>query len=447
MADHALRRRRGRCPRLRKRLRESFLIVPLLGIAVGWVTASLAVWTDELIYELNARWGSVDLQDLWYLRVAEDFGAAAKIAMGTMSSAMLTFIGVVFSITLVALQMAAGQLSPRVLRLYVESWVAKVTLAVFLCTFLYTLRLQKEYTATDDPDLAVVPYVGSSLAMTLVVISLVLFVVYVHATIRMMRVTHVMDRVTKEALWMLRAPSGGPAPQEPPATVGAPLGVVRLAGPPGVLQVADIEALVATAAEDGVTLRLVPRIGEYLASGAPLFEVHGSGAPGPDLARRLRRAVEVGGERTMEQDVGYGLRQLVDIAVRALSPAVNDPTTAVQALDRIEVLLARLARHPLGRHAHTDAAGAVRLVESGPTWAELVDLALTEILLYGAGSPQVTRRVAALLDALGPAVGPDASRREPLDRQRARLERAVHAATPAAAARHHSLTPDRRGVG
>ncbi len=123
-----------------------------------------------------------------------------------MSSAMLTFIGVVFSITLVALQMAAGQLSPRVLRLYVESWVAKVTLAVFLCTFLYTLRLQKEYTATDDPELAVVPYVGSSLATDPGRHQPGAVRRKLHATIRMMRVTHVMDRVAKGGAVDARGP-------------------------------------------------------------------------------------------------------------------------------------------------------------------------------------------------------------------------------------------------
>ncbi|MEW2413118.1 DUF2254 domain-containing protein [Streptomyces sp. NPDC046866] len=451
MAMTVVRRSRGPFPMLRKRMRNSFLFVPFAGLLLGWLLATAVVQTDTLIHDLDARWTAVDLADLWFLRTAADLGASAKSAVASMSSAMLTFIGVVFSITLVALQMAAGQFTPRVLRLYVESRVTKLTLAVFLCTFLYTLRLQKEYTAAagdaDGADGAVVPYVGASLAMGFLVLSLALFVVYVHSTIRLMRVTYVMDHVGEESLALIRESAepalpgqeGGHEADPPPDPGGS---VVPHVWRPGVLQAVDVERLVALAEREGLVLHLIPRIGDYLVPYTPLFRVTGGPTP-PDAV--LQAALDIGVERTTEQDLAFGIRQLADIASRALSPAVNDPTTAVQSLDRIQVLLTALARQPLGRARHRDRGGAVRLVETLPSWPELLDLALTEIRDYGVGSVQVTRRIAACLDDLEQLAPPE--RREPVRRHRDLLEEAVWTAAPSPLRAAFALQPDRQGIG
>lgn len=440
-----VRRSRGMFPKLRKRMRNSFLFVPFAGLLIGWLLATVVVQADQLIHDLDARWAGVDLADQWFLRTAADFGSAAKSAVAAVSSAMLTFIGVVFSITLVALQMAAGQFSPRVLRIYVESRVTKLTLGTFLCTFLYTLRVQKEYGASTDGSDQVVPYLGASLAMGFLLLSLVLFVVYVHSTIRLMRVTYVMDRVCRESLRLIRDSAGparggdGEAAERGAEPGGTPVAHVWR---PGVLQAVDVPRLVALAGRDGLVLHLVPRIGDYLVPYTPLFRV--TGGPAPSDAD-LQAALELGVERTTEQDLAFGIRQLADIASRALSPSVNDPTTAVQALDRIQVLLTAFAGQPLGRAYHRDAQGAVRLVETLPSWPELLDLALTEVRDYGIGSAQITRRIAACLDDLERLAPPD--RREPVRRQRDLLEEAVHttAATPQRAA--FALRPDRQGIG
>ncbi|MCX5193255.1 DUF2254 domain-containing protein [Streptomyces sp. NBC_00249] len=444
MAMTVVRRDRGLFPRLRKRMRNSFLFVPLTGLVVGWLLATVVVQADTFIHDLDARWESVELADLWFLRTAKDFGASAKSAVAAISSAMLTFIGVVFSITLVALQMAAGQFSPRVLRIYVESRVTKLTLAVFLCTFLYTLRVQKEYTGAADQQDAVVPYLGASLAMGFVVLSLVLFVVYVHSTIRLMRVTYVMDRVGEESLQLIRdsaAPEGlrGPDPDPQPDPGGT---LVPHTWRPGVLQTVDVRRLVGLARREDLVLHLIPRIGDYLVPYTPLFRV--SGAPTPSDAE-LQAALDLGVERTTEQDLAFGIRQLADISSRALSPAVNDPTTAVQALDRIQVLLTAFADQPLGRAHHRDADGVVRLVETLPSWPELLDLGLTEIRDYGIGSVQVTRRLAACLDDLERLAPAD--RREPVRRHRDLLEEAVRATAPTPQRAAFALQPDRQGIG
>ncbi|MFJ5924785.1 DUF2254 domain-containing protein [Kitasatospora sp. NPDC092948] len=367
--------------------------------------------------------------------------SAAKSVVSTVSSAMLTFIGVVFSISLVSLQMAAGQMSPRVLRLYVRSRLTKATFSTCLATFVFTLLVQLGYDDTTDPTRAIsVPIVSTVVALLLVMLSLGLFVLYVQATLRLLRVPHVIDRVTRESLqvltayrWLNPEPAGGPAPQGP---------TLLHEGRAGVLRDVNIRRLVRVARRHGAVLHLVPRIGDFIAPGTPTVLVAGGTPPRPGW---ITTALNVGVDRTMHQDLSFGFRQLVDIAIRALSPAVNDPTTAVQAVDRIHQLLAVLAPHHLGELRHRDRDGAVRLVQPVPGWAATVDLAFTEIRICGAGQPQVTRRLVAALDDLL-RITPE-PRRTPLLVQRQLLERAVAGAVRDHDNRQFALTPDRQGIG
>jgi uncharacterized membrane protein len=155
--------------------------------------------------------------------------------------------------------------------------------------------------------------------------------------------------------------------------------------------------------------------------------------------------VSVGVERTFHQDLGFGLRQLSDIALRALSPAVNDPTTAVQCLDRIVGFLAALADRPLGAVHHRDGSGAVRLVQDVPGWADLVDLGLTEIRGHATAGPQVSRRLMAGIDDLLPLVPEE--RRPPLLRHRALLVESVLRSVRGGSEQAFALEPDRQGIG
>ena len=385
----------------------------------------------------------------------------------TVSAAMMTFIGVVFSISLVAVQMAAGQLSPRIVRIFVRSRITKATFAVFLATFVLSLLVLTSY--DSEPDAALVssiPLVQSLLTLIMVGLSVILFVMYVNSTLRLMRVGHVVDLITAEALRVVAGMPLDVAAQQPtgvsatesagtpvPEHVGDPgpepgdLGpeTARFAhhGRAGVLRDINIARLVRMARQHGVVLRLIPRTGDFVVPGTPVIAVHG-GPAGKGL-RGLGLQLSVGAERTFHQDLGFGLRQLSDIALRALSPAVNDPTTAVQAVDRIVQFLSAVTRRPLGASLHRDRKGAVRLVQPVPGWAELVDLAFTEIRASAVSSPQVTRRLLAGFDDLLAAVPDD--RRAPLLRHRALLTQAVERVVPEAADRAFALHPDRQGIG
>ncbi|MFJ3905349.1 DUF2254 domain-containing protein [Streptomyces sp. NPDC090025] len=421
---------------LREHLRDTFWFAPVAAMAAVLLVWWLCDGIDTEIVDALREAGEYEaLGDL--VGISED----AKTVVTTISSAMMTFIGVVFSISLVAVQMASGQFSPRVVRIFIRSRITKATLSVFLATFLLSLLVLATYESETDPRLVTtVPLVQSILTLAMVGLSLLLFVAYVNSTLRLMRVGHVVDRITWEAFRVL---TKMPWYEGGAGDLGPVTGHVVYRGDAGVLRDVNVARLVRSARRNGLVLRLLPRIGDFVVPGTPILAVHGGAAP-----KGLASAVSVGIERTFHQDLGFGLRQLADIGLRALSPAVNDPTTAVQALDRITQFLTAIAHRPLGAVAYREGRngeGAVRLVQDVPGWTDLVDLGFAEIRGCAGESPQVSRRMVAALDDLLAMV--PAERREPLLRHRALLVERVVRTVPEAADRSFALEPDRQGIG
>jgi uncharacterized membrane protein len=221
----------------------------------------------------------------------------------------------------------------------------------------------------------------------------------------------------------------------------APSWLIRHVGGPGIFQAFDELAAVRLAAGTGTEIRFTPAVGDFLVSGAKLAA--GTG-PAPDAAK-LRRLVRIGLLRTLEQDPAYGIRLLVDIALRALSPAVNDPTSAVQALDQLDDAMQRLARRSLGDGRLHAGDGRVVVRFPAPRWDAFVALAFDEIIVYGAGSIQVTRRLRAVLDDLLTSAPP--SRRPPVSARIATLQRAVRGALADETIATEAMEPDHQGIG
>ena len=219
-----------------------------------------------------------------------------------------------------------------------------------------------------------------------------------------------------------------------------PVQTVSLGAVGQVVVALDPTAIADLAMRYDAVIQLVPAIGDHVPAGGTLFNVYGSRElPG----RRLRRGVVLGDERTTDDDPAFAIRMLVDVAIKALSPAVNDPTTAVQSLDRIEDLLRYAASKHLSIGTVTDSQGAVRLVYPTPTWEDLLELALDEIRAFGAGQYQVARRLRALLDAL--IADLPEKRHPPLVEQSTLLEDAVVSAIPHSQ-RAAALVADRQGI-
>jgi uncharacterized membrane protein len=223
----------------------------------------------------------------------------------------------------------------------------------------------------------------------------------------------------------------------------APSMVVRIERS-GAIQAIDASGLVALARQHDCVLVLRRSVGDFVPTGASVVEVFGTASSA--VERRLRRMFVLGRERTIEQDPAFALRVLVDIAIRALSPAVNDPTTAVQVLDYIEDLLLVLGRRELaGRLELRDAEGRVRVVVPARRWQEFLELGVTEIRAYGATSVQVARRLRAALEELRAAVRPE--HRDAVHGELCKLEASVADSFPAGADQAFAGTSDRQGIG
>ena len=334
--------------------------------------------------------------------------SGARSFLSSITQAMIAFTGLVFSITIVVLQLTSGQFSPRVLRAFLRDRAIQFALGVFISTFVYAMVVQRAVTGSAGHH-PFVPRIAVTGAFALVLASVGLFIFYIHHVANMIRVATIVASLGAESRNLLECrypasqPAAGPWPDLGPATrvIAAPR--------PGVLVSVNEKALAGQAERIDCVVVLAARVGDYLPEGAPLMRVHPGGAghvPGT-CEPHLLAEVAQDAERTMEQDLAFGFRQLVDIAERALSPAVNDPTTACQALDVLHDLLRRLAvRHlPSGRLHGPD--GALRLVVPQYGFADFVDLAVREIWRYGSDAAQVPGRLSTMLADLSVAARPE----------------------------------------
>jgi uncharacterized membrane protein len=367
---------------LRELRLESLWLWPAVAAIGAWVAGALAS-RHLTSFVLHQGLFPTDLDD-------------SRTLLATIAAALLTFTGVVFSITLVALQMASTQYSPRVLRTFMRKPITKLALSTFIATFVYSMTLLASVGSNHAHSVA---QGAVALAYLLVLASVLVFVVFVHSTVRSMRVSYVVEAVFHETLGSVRhthlpasAYRDAPAPSFQPVPA-----VLRFDHKDAVLDGLDTRALVALARRSGCVLRVRVPVGTFVTSGFDLFEVHGGHSP---RDAEVLAALHSSPVRTLYQDPSYGVRQLVDVGCRALSRAVNDPTTAVQVLDRLHALLRVVAERPDPSGAYVDDAGDVRLVVPNPGWDRLIDLAFTEIALFGSGSPQITRKLMAIYDDL-----------------------------------------------
>ena len=315
------------------------------------------------------------------------------------ASTMVTVIALVLGLTVVALQLASTQFSPRLLRSFLRDIPNQITLSALVATFaystagLYTVGVAGGQRTQDYPRLAV------SGALLLLFVSLVMLVFFVHHLSHSIQVDQVMKGVEGATLKVIQRSfvEGDPSvtlPQPPPAAIAL------RAHRSGYVQAFHFASLLEALASRGLVARVVPMIGEHIVSGTPLAWVwRPAGVAGGleldgarrDLQGALARSVRIGYERTLEQDVAFGVRQLADVASKALSPAINDPYTAIQAVDHLASVLAALAERSHGPIAVPDAAGTVRVYVPARDFDYLVDLALGQVRRYGANEPRVVR--------------------------------------------------------
>ncbi|WP_344302507.1 DUF2254 domain-containing protein [Nocardioides bigeumensis] len=330
---------------------------------------------------------------------------AARALLGVIASSMITVTALTFSLTVVTLQLASSQFSPRLLRTFARDRFVQVTLALFLATFTYALTVLRAVRG-DGGGGDLVPQIAVSLAFVLTIASVVGLVLFLAHLTEQIRVETMLRNVHRDAVGTMRtvladrdsASRDRKSVPAPPSNAS-----VLLVPDDGFLTWVDQDGLVAVAEDEDVVVRLNVHPGSFMVEGTPLGSAWSSGA-GPlsaetseQIGDRVARCIRVGFERTSTQDVGYGLRQLTDVANKALSPAINDPTTAIHALGRISAFLCALSDRALGDEVLRDEDGRARVVLHRPDFASYVDLGLSQPRRYGAADPQVLTRIYQVL--------------------------------------------------
>ena len=407
------------------RLRESLWFIPgvmtLLAIAAAFGTLVL---DRRLLASGHAR-------EMWFV-----FGVGAEGVRGVLSAiagSIITVTGVVFSITIVALQLASTQFTPRVLRTFLEDRANHVVLGVFIGTFTYVLVVLRFVRADSERLTAFVPSVSVTVSMLLALASIACLIFFIDHSAHSIRASTIIERLVDDAVSMahrafprdIGEPAAAAAEVAPPSGPGLP---VR-SRTRGYLQVVDEDALLALDEQGPVVVRMEGRIGDYVRTSDVLATVWGA-RDGDDrgTAERVRAAFVLGSEPTAPQDVALGIARLVEIAVKALSPGINDPGTALMCIDGLGEVLSQLAGREAPSPVRDARGGAVRLVAQRPTFDELAALAFAQVRHHGAGTPVVVERLLTMAATVAARCGD--ARRDMMVREAMRVARAAGAALP-----------------
>ncbi|MFD3747422.1 DUF2254 domain-containing protein [Nocardia sp. NPDC058633] len=403
-------------------LRARLWPVPLVGV-VAAILAGIAL--PALDSRLNGRLPE-SLTEYLFGGGAD----AAREVLGTIATSLITVTSLTFSLTLVTMQLASSQYSPRLLRSFSSDRFVQRTLALFLATFAYALTVLRGVRSGDDGGVEFVPQISVTVAYVLAMVSVLGLVVFLGHLVRQIRIETMLDHVASESMDNARhllEPCG-----EDDQSIGAPTiprqrtGIEARAS--GYLVEVDEEVLLAAAIEADAVLFVRCRTGDPVVARTVVAYCWpaGTGTFTAESVERLddevSRALSYGAERTATQDIGYGLQQLTDVIIRALSPSINDPSTASHGIHSATVVLCDLLRYQLGPKTFYDDSGTARLYSAYPDFQDLLDLVCTQPKRYGAHDPTILASLITMLSELL-SVARDPVIRRAIGDQLARIER------------------------
>jgi uncharacterized membrane protein len=417
--------------RLRQYLRGNLWVLPLLGAVLGAILGAVATRVDKSLHLPPGLTYSP---------------STATAVLSAIVGAMAALTGFVVTVTVLVVQMATGTFSARYMRLWYRDRMLKWLLALLVGTLTFSFGLLRHVENNFVPNL------GVSIAGVLVVLSLILFLLFLDGYLHRLRpvavATLVAGYVHRE-FRRLRAE----AANTPDVFAGMfesdgqqPTLTVRSARA-GAIQAIDAKGLADWARGRDCLVVFRRRVGDSIPEDAVLFEIFGSGLPqGENAQRKLRGMVALGTERTVDQDPTFAIRIMVDIADKALSAAINDPTTAVQVLNQLEEVLRLIGTTELGGRRWRVHDGPSRgVVIPIRTWEQYLSLGVTEIREYGATSIQVMRRMRAMLDGLREEVLPE--HRDAVEEELTRLDATVASAFASSADLDRAGIADPQGIG
>ena len=402
----------------------TLMLCASVAAAVGLVDLQSVVDAD-----LSARWPRL-------------FGAGAEGARGMLSAiatSMVTVAGVVFSITVVALSLAASQYSPRLLRNFMSDRGTQAVLGAFVSIFAYCLVVLRTVRGPDEG--AFVPSLAVLGGMALAFVGVFVLIYFVHHVASVIQVSSILERIAAETTASIErlfpdalgAPaSAAAATTQLPREAGASAWVA--ASSTGYLVSVDGDALLTCAERRSIAVEIVPAIGDFVVATLPLLRVAPAAALDRATADALRSCFVIDRQRTVQQDAPFGLQQIVDIAMKALSPGINDPMTAVACIDHLGALLVALAGRDIPSPCRSND-GVLRVVARGPDFDSMLALSFDAISEHAADHVEIYERLVVAIGGIAEATD-DPARRTALARQ---LEIVV------ACARRAGLPAHRRG--
>jgi uncharacterized membrane protein len=413
--------------RVRQYVKSSLWLAPLIAGLCGLVLAEFTTWLDRM----------GDLQVLQYSPETATAVVSATIA------AVVSLTGFVVTVTVLGVQQATGIFSPRYMRVWYRDGRLKLVLAELVGTLMFSISVIRRIQPDAVPDISV------SLTGLGLIFGLLLFLLYFDRFLHRMRPVAVAAlladqgrRAYEAAMELAARPDTAFVAHGSWIPPSEPTFVLR-ATRSGTIQAVDTVGLTAFARQHACLVVFRHSVGDFLPVGAPILEIHGTTLP-ISTNRRLSGMLALGAERTIEQDPTFAIRVMVDIAVRALSPAVNDPTTAIQVLDYLEESLRMVGSAEPG--AGASAAGLTTgVVMPVRMWRDVMALGVTEIREYGAASIQVVRRLRALFEELGELVLPE--NRAAVDDELRRLDATVAASYAGSVDLDWARSADPQGIG
>jgi uncharacterized membrane protein len=366
--------------RLKLYVYNSIWLFPVLSILSGLIAVVLVNRIDQTLG--------------WELNLGAD---AARTVMGTVAASMFTLVVVSSSAVLVTVQLASAQLTPRIITLVYRGRIRKFCISAFVFTFTFSVGALVRIEST-------VPLLTSYIAAYGFLLNLALFIYFIDGMGKTLRPGSALQMVGLAGRQVIQSVYPSRLRKEQPLVL-KPIEILKKYPSrlitneiDGVVLAFDRRGLMVLAEHANCLIELVPQVGDFIAAGDPLIRIFDGGEGISE--ETLRHSVALGQERTLEQDPTYAFRVIVDIASKALSPAINDPTTAVLAIDQIHHLLRNVGSCNLGQGRETDSRGELRLVYRTPDWEDFVHLAVTEIRQYGRDSIQIMRRLRAMLENL-----------------------------------------------
>jgi uncharacterized membrane protein len=324
--------------------------------------------------------------------------AGSQLILATIAGSMMTTISIVFAVLLMALSLASLQFSPRILMGFMGDRPTQYTLGVFLGTFIYCLMVLRTVHGEPDP---FVPAASTTVAMLLAAVALGCLIYFIHHIAQSIHANNIVDRIATETLEVVD--------EEFPVAVGRADTHPEETGPPpplpdgavdvdahasGYVQLVNRERLVELARTNGLTIYQRHGVGEFAVEGNPIVSIVPAEALTADIARACCECFDIGPARTLQQDVHFGIRQIVDMALKAISPAVNDPSTAVTCIDHLGRILCRLARRRILPIEVRDAtSGRLLMLRRAVTFHGSLDLAFNQLRQYGKGDMAVSLRM------------------------------------------------------